>query len=88
MPPIVLTLAPRWPRFCVGSQVRRAAILKDTLKFVVGIFLAALLMWWVLRGSSAAELVESIGRASIVGLLAAGALNICQNVFRLIFTTH
>ncbi|MCP3979550.1 MAG: flippase-like domain-containing protein [bacterium] len=49
---------------------------------MVGILLAAFLMWWVLRGTSLAELKDSIGRASIAGLIGASVLNVGHNVFR------
>jgi len=56
--------------------------MKDGAKFLAGLCLAALLLWWVLRGVDPAALWETVKAASILGLVAAAVLNIGQNVFR------
>lgn len=54
------------------------------LKFLGGFALAAALLWWVLRGTDPGTLWVQLGRASWAGLLAATALNLGHNVFRIL----
>ena len=56
--------------------------MKDVLKYLGGAALAALLLWFVLRGVDRSALLHAIGRASIVGLLAGAVVNLAHNVFR------
>lgn len=58
--------------------------IRDIVKFVFGVLLAAVLMAWVLRGTDLATLWSEIRNASILGLLLGGALNIGHNVFRVL----
>jgi len=56
--------------------------MKEFLKYAAGLGLAVLLLWIVLRGVDRAALLAAIGRASVLGLVAAGAVNLAHNVFR------
>ncbi|HKQ61543.1 MAG TPA: lysylphosphatidylglycerol synthase transmembrane domain-containing protein [Candidatus Polarisedimenticolaceae bacterium] len=55
---------------------------KLAAKYALGLLLAAFLMWLVLRGADPRALWAQIARASIVGLLACGAINASHNMFR------
>jgi uncharacterized protein (TIRG00374 family) len=52
------------------------------IKYLLGFALAALLLWWVLRGVDGAAVLQNLKQASIWGILAAVTLNIGHNVFR------
>lgn len=56
--------------------------LRVALKYAGGLFLAAALMWWVLRGTDPGSLWTHLREASIPGLIAAAVLNTSHNVFR------
>jgi glycosyltransferase 2 family protein len=56
--------------------------MRDVLRYAAGIVLAVLLFWFVLRGVDRRALVLALGRASLWGLLAAAAVNLAHNVFR------
>ncbi len=56
--------------------------MRELPKYLGGAALAALLLWFVLRGVDRSALVAAIGRASITGLLAGAAVNLAHNVFR------
>ena len=56
--------------------------MRDVPKYLGGAALAALLMWFVLRGVDRTALLAAIGRASVMGLLAGAAVNLAHNVFR------
>jgi uncharacterized protein (TIRG00374 family) len=56
--------------------------MKDGLKYLAGVVLAAVLLWIVLRGVDPAQLWASVKQASVVGLLVSAVLNIGHNVFR------
>jgi len=58
--------------------------LKESLKYVGGLALAGVLLWWVLRGTDPAELWAQLQQASILGLLAAGLTGVAHNVFRVL----
>jgi uncharacterized protein (TIRG00374 family) len=52
------------------------------IKYLFGFALAALLLWWVLKGVDGAVVIRNLKQASIWGILAAITLNIGHNVFR------
>lgn len=56
--------------------------MREVPKYLGGAALAALLLWFVLRGVDRTALLAAIGRASVVGLLAGAAVNLAHNVFR------
>lgn len=56
--------------------------MKDGAKYLLGLLLAALLLWWVLRGVDAKTMWAAIREASWGGLLIAALLNGGHNVFR------
>ncbi len=56
--------------------------MKDALKYLGGAALAALLLWFVLRGVDRVALLQEMRRASILGLVAAAVVNLAHNVFR------
>ena len=49
---------------------------------MAGLILAAVLFWWVFKGIDLALLGESLGKASVAGLILAGLLNVAHNIFR------
>lgn len=55
---------------------------KNIARYSIGLAVAGLLLWWVLRGSNPELLWEQLAQTSLVGLGAAVVLNIGQNVFR------
>jgi uncharacterized protein (TIRG00374 family) len=56
--------------------------MKDGAKFLAGLALAVLLLWWVLRGVDPAALWQTIRVASFAGLAIAAVLTVGHNVFR------
>jgi len=56
--------------------------LKSTAKYAAGLLLAALLLWWVLRGIERDALVAQLREVSIWGWLLAAAAGLAQNVSR------
>jgi len=51
-------------------------------KYVGGLSLAVGLLWWVLRGVDPALVLETVGQASLGGLVLCVVLNVGHNVFR------
>ncbi len=56
--------------------------MREVAKYSAGVVLAVLLLWVVLRGVDREALAGAIGRASIVGIVAAALVNLAHNVFR------
>jgi uncharacterized membrane protein YbhN (UPF0104 family) len=56
--------------------------IRDLAKYAFGLFLAAALMAWVLRGTDPSTLWSQIKEASLLGLLFGALLNLSHNVFR------
>ncbi len=56
--------------------------MRESIRFLAGALLAGLLLWWVVRGVEPSALLASLGKASLLGLLAAALLNLGHNVFR------
>ena len=56
--------------------------LKDLVKYVGGFGLAAVLLWWVFRGTDPASLWQQLRQASVTGLILCAALNMVHIVFR------
>ncbi len=59
-------------------------MLKEVFKYLAGLILAILLFWWVLKGIDLGLLGESVRKASLVGLILAGVLNVSHNIFRVL----
>jgi uncharacterized protein (TIRG00374 family) len=55
---------------------------KGWIKYLCGFGLAALALWWVLRGVDAGSVWRHLKQASVWGILAAITLNIGHNIFR------
>jgi uncharacterized protein (TIRG00374 family) len=51
-------------------------------KYLCGFLVAALLLWWVLRGVDGRAIWEQLKQASVVGIAIAAVLNAGHNVFR------
>jgi uncharacterized protein (TIRG00374 family) len=58
--------------------------LKESLKYVGGLLLAGVLLWWVLRGTEPHILWAHLREASVLGLVAAGVVSVSHNVFRVL----
>jgi len=58
--------------------------LKTVIKYLGGLILAALLLWWTLKGIDGRQLAQSIRAASVPGLILAGLLNVSHNLFRVL----
>lgn len=56
--------------------------LKSTAKYLAGLLLAALLLWWVLRGIDRDLLMEQMREVSIWGWVVAAVTGLSQNIFR------
>ncbi len=56
--------------------------MRQGIKYVVGVVLAAGLLWLVMRGTDPAAIGAALTNASMLGLVLAGALNLGHNVFR------
>jgi uncharacterized protein (TIRG00374 family) len=51
-------------------------------KYLGGVVLACVLLWWVLRGTDLRQVWDQIRQASVLGMAAAVVLNLGHNVFR------
>ena len=58
--------------------------MKESVKYLVGLALAVLLFWWVLKGIDLARLGKALGDASVTGLILAAVLNVSHNIFRVL----
>lgn len=57
---------------------------REIIKYLGGLGLAGLLLWWVLRGTEPGLLWDRMRQASLAGILLSAALNIGHNVFRVL----
>ena len=55
---------------------------KNITKYVIGLALAVLLLWWVLRGTDRQMLIDQLARTSVLLLGTSILCNLGHNIFR------